>query len=117
MCPEERFPRGPGRPKFDQREKRRKTTAIANIVNNVRASKWAVNYIFIGARGEVHKSLVLTEFIASRRILIRIHRCDFYEFTTDDRVSYTVGNGEDFSRRRAHEIVRWGNFPCFLFLA
>jgi len=37
-----------------------------------RRSKWTVNYIFIGARGEVYKSLVLTKFIASRRILIRI---------------------------------------------
>lgn len=88
------------------KKKQRKMNArdIINNERNVRASKWAVNYIFISARGEVHKSLVLTKFIASRRILIRIHRCDFYDgFTTIALVAQLeiIGERDDFSKSAA----------------
>lgn len=56
-------------------------------------------YSYLRAWHEAYKSRVLTKFIASRRILFRIHRCDFYEFMTDDRVGYTAGNDRrDFSK-------------------
>lgn len=70
-------------------------------------------YSYLRAWREVYKSLVLTKFIASRRILFHIHRCDFYEFMIDDRVGYTAGNDRrDFSKHHTCVYSR-GNFGSF----